>query len=174
MTNKLTNIEKEIKDGLKLKACDKLRNLINQYPNDLSLYDKLANVYFESGFYDAAGKYWILIEPKNENIRSCVDIYKKSVNNSGTKILQDLKFRGNKNELNEYAKKQLESLENDSMERSKYVPCFEKENNKYKIPRKHNQTLKDKIIEKIGLAILISIPILIILGIVKIYEWFAN
>ena len=90
MTNKLTNIEKEIKDGLKLKACDKLRNLINQYPNDLSLYDKLANVYFESGFYDAAGKYWILIEPKNENIRSCVDIYKKSVNNSGTKILQDL------------------------------------------------------------------------------------
>lgn len=174
MTKKLVKIDIEIKLGKKYKACDRLRNLINENPNNLELYDKLASVYFESGFYDAAGKYWILIEPNNENIKKSVDIYKKSVNNSGTKILQDLKFRGNKNELNEYAKSQLEYLEKDSFERSKYVPSFEKENYKYKIPRKNNQTFKDKIFEKIVLAILISIPFLIILGIVKVYEWFVN
>jgi hypothetical protein len=174
MTNKLEKIDIEIKEGKKYKACDRLRNLINENPNNLELYDKLATIYFESGFYDAAGKYWILIEPKNEKIKNCVEIYKKSVNNSGTKILQDLKFGGTKSELNDYAKNQLEELEKDSFERSKYVPNFGKEKTKYEIQKKYNQTLKDKIIEKIGISILIAIPILIILGIVKVYEWIVN
>ena len=174
MTNKLDKIDIEITEGKKFKACDRLRNLINEQPNNLNLYDKLASVYFESGFYDAAGKYWILIEPKNDNIKKCIEIYKKSVNYSGTKILQDLKFSGIKSELDEYAKNQLEELEKDSFKRSKYVPNFGKEKNKYEIPYKHNLKLKYKIIEKIGILILISIPVLIILGILKVYEWIAN
>jgi len=61
--------DEEIESGLKFKAADRLRNLINEYPNDLTLWDKLAELYYESGFLDAAGRYWILFEPNDDRKR---------------------------------------------------------------------------------------------------------
>ena len=102
LTNKLERIEINIKNGLKFRAADRLRNMINQYPNESILWTRLAELYYESGFLASAGKYWILTEPKDEKIKKCVEIYEKSVNYSGTKILQDITFRGEKSKLTEY------------------------------------------------------------------------
>jgi len=98
---------------IKQKAAEKLRILINQYPDDIALRGKLALLYYENGFTDAAGKYWIFTEPSQDHIQKAVEIYRKSVNNSSHKILQDIKFRGDRAQLSAYPKMILEELEKD-------------------------------------------------------------
>ena len=101
LESKLESIENDIQNGLKFKSADRLRNLINQYPNEQKLWNKLAELYYESGFLDAAGRYWILTEPTSERIKQSVEIYEKSVNYSGYQILQEITFRGEKSKLTE-------------------------------------------------------------------------
>jgi len=50
-------IDFEVENGLKFKASDRLRNLIQENPNETQLWNKLAELYYESGFLDSAGKY---------------------------------------------------------------------------------------------------------------------
>jgi len=50
-------IEFEVENRLKFKAYDRLRNLIQENPNETQLWNKLAELYYESGFLDSAGKY---------------------------------------------------------------------------------------------------------------------
>lgn len=64
-----------MKNGLKSKAIGRLKNLINQNHNDIGLRNKLAELYYENGFLDSAGKYWILTEPTENRIRKCVHLY---------------------------------------------------------------------------------------------------
>ncbi len=70
--------------------------MINQFPDDLSLRKKLGQIYYEAGFLDEAGKFWILSKPENNEMKNAVDIYRKSLSNSGNAILKDIVFRGNK------------------------------------------------------------------------------
>lgn len=122
----LNKIEQDIAKGLKLKAVNRLRSLVNDYPNELAIRERLAELYYDSGFLDAAGKYWLLTEtePEDEKIKKCVELYEKSVNQSGTQILNELAFRGDKLRLPQYAQDKLTSLEKDSMLRSNYIPTF--------------------------------------------------
>jgi len=42
-------IDEDVKAGRKKKACDRLRNLINEFPDDISLREKLGRIYYDSG-----------------------------------------------------------------------------------------------------------------------------
>ena len=90
LSKKLERIDRESKNGLKLKSADRLRNLINEHPNEMIIWKKLAELYYDSGFLDAAGRYWVLTEPTDERIQKAQEIYLESVNYSGTKILNDI------------------------------------------------------------------------------------
>ena len=172
LKDKLIKIDYDIQKGLKFKAADRLRNLINQYPNEIQLWNKLAELYYESGFLDAAGKYWILSEPNTQRIKKCVAIYEASVKYSGTKILQDITFRGDKSKLNYYALKKIKELEIDSKNKSDYIPEFsQKLNIQKKKTQEPQRTVIDKIFEKLIMLFIISIPILAIIGLIKVYEW---
>nr|WP_154652529.1 tetratricopeptide repeat protein [Flavobacterium rivuli] len=70
LKDKLFEIDVEINKGLKLRAADRLKNLLGHYPDEPQIRFKLAELYYESGFYDAAGKYWILTEPDEERIKN--------------------------------------------------------------------------------------------------------
>lgn len=172
LKEKLDKIDSEIKNGLKYKATDRLRNLIQENPHEIELWNRLAEIYYESGFLDAAGKYWILTEPTNTRIKKCIDIYEKSVNYSGNQILKELVFRGDKSKLSEFAQNKLSELESDSKQKTKYVPKFNPKTNK----RKNNnsdtkRTFKDRLGEIAFFSILISIGILIIIGFVTVIKW---
>jgi len=172
LKNKLAKIESEIDRGLKFKAADRLRNLMNQYPNETVLWSRLAELYYESGFLDAAGRYWILTEPTDDRIKKCVEIYEKSVNYSGTKILQDITFRGDKNSLSEFALKKLTDLELNSKKKSNYIPTFASKLNKQKQnTEQYESTFKDKLLSFIFAAFLISIPVFAIIGLLKVIQW---
>lgn len=172
LEEKLEKIDSEIQSGLKLKATDRLRNLIQEHPNELDLWNKLAELYYESGFMDAAGKYWILTEPTEKRIKKCVDIYEKSVNYSGHQILHELVYRGDKTKLPEYAQKKMLALEADSKKKVNYVPQFKPKTNTQK---KDNAKQKQSFIDKIGLFIFYSIValigIFIIIGIITALQW---
>jgi hypothetical protein len=132
----------------------------------------LAELYYESGFLASAGKYWILTEPKDERIKKSVEIYEKSVNHSGTKILQDITFRGDKTKLSEYGKNKLKELELDSKKKSNYIPKFKQiTNRKKKNEENEKRTFKDKLAEKLFFGVLIAIVILIIIGFSTVISW---
>jgi hypothetical protein len=172
LKEKLAKIEFDIKNGLKFKAADRLRNMINQYPNETELWNRLAELYYESGFLASAGKYWILTEQKEERIKKSVEIYEKSVNYSGTKILQDITFRGDKTKLSEYGKNKLKELELDSKKKSNYIPKFKQiTNRKKKSQENEKRTFKDKLAEKLFFGVLIAIVILIIIGFSTVISW---
>ncbi len=172
LSQKLAKIDKEIQQGLKMKAADRLRNLINQYPNELIIWEKLAELYYNSGFLDAAGKFWILSEPKKEVIKKCVTLYEKSVNYSGTQILNEIIFRGDKNKLSDYAKNKLSALEKSSKDKSGYVPTFSPKLNK---TQKKNQIYTSSTLEKmipfVLLIALISMLVLAMVGLGIVMNW---
>ncbi|EDM43210.1 hypothetical protein SCB49_12064 [unidentified eubacterium SCB49] len=173
---KLEKIEQDINNGLKLKASDRLRNLMNAYPNEHSLWNKLAELYYESGFLDAAGRYWILNEPTDDRIKKSVKAYTDSVNNSGYQILQEITYRGDKSKLSEYGQKKLLELEIDSSKKAGYVPKFSKKLNRKqrKKATEQNQTFKDRLFSVLIISILILIPILAIIGLITVAGFFFD
>ncbi|MFD1061963.1 DUF6584 family protein [Winogradskyella litorisediminis] len=172
LKEKLEKIDSEIENGLKFKASDRLRNLIQENPNETSLWNKLAELYYESGFLDSAGKYWILTEPTEDRIKKCIEIYEKSVNYSGYQILQEIVFRGDKSKLSEFAQNKLTELEADSKKKADYVPRFSPKNDKRKNKNtQYKRTFKDKLGELTLIGIVSSIVILIIIGFVTVIKW---
>lgn len=172
LVEKMQKIEQEIEGGLKFKSADRLRNLINEYPNKIEIRERLAELYYESGFWDAAGRYWILTEPKETRIKKCVEIYENSVGNSGTQILNEITFRGDKEKLSVYAQKKLTELENDSLKKSNYIPKFFPKLNKLdQKNRQRSQTLRNKVIHFILIIVVIIIPILAIIGCISVIKW---
>lgn len=172
LKEKLEKIDSEVENGLKFKASDRLRNLIQENPNETQLWNKLAELYYESGFLDSAGKYWILTEPTDERIIKCVEIYEKSVNYSGYQILQEITFRGDKLKLSEFAQNKLTKLETDSKKKADYVPKFSPKTNKRKKKNsEYEETFKDKLGKLAFFSILALIGIFIIVGFVTVIKW---
>ena len=172
LIEKLDKIKSEFKNGLRFKATNKLRNLIQENPNEIELWNELAELYYESGFLDAAGKYWILTEPTEEKIKHCVEIYEKSVKNSGYQILQEIVFRGEKSKLSIYAQQKLTELELDSEKKVNYIPKYQPKLNLQKKKNvRQKETFKEKLIKKIFYSILIIVVISIFVGLKTITEW---
>ena len=169
---KLLKIESDLKKGLKYKAADRLRNLINECPDELGLRNNLAELYYYAGFLDQAGKYWIFEESNKPHIKQCVKLYRESVNNSGNQILKDVIFKGSKEDLDDYALRILLELEKDSELKTNSVPRFyRRETKKERASINKQQTLQKKIIEKFVIGFLIAIPVLSIVGLISIIMW---
>lgn len=169
MENLFSRIDQDLKEGKKKKACDRLRNLINQFPDDLSLRIRLGQIYYEAGFLDEAGKFWILSEPENDEMKNAVALYRKSLSNSGNAILKDIVFRGNKALLYEYAMNVYTELEIDSLKKTKHIPDFKpKTREKGNYPKSEAKTsFVNKIFMVVLIVFLISLPIL---GVFKLFE----
>jgi len=169
-TGKLSRIEKDITNGLKYKSADRIRNWINQHPHELDLRKRLGELYYEGGFLDAAGRYWIFIESDNPEVKRCVDIYRQSVKNSGTQILLDLKYRGSKEYLPPYAQGVIEQLEKDSLERSNYVPSF-KPKSKYQPPIATKSIWPDWMVGSFISLIVLLFLVSLVVGLIKVIGW---
>ncbi|WP_051891236.1 DUF6584 family protein [Chryseobacterium sp. JM1] len=167
MENIFYKIEKDLEEGRKKKACDRLRNAINQYPDDLSLREKLGRIYYDAGFLDEAGKFWILSEPKDSEMENAVEIYKSSLSYSGNAILKDIVFRGDKKILSEYVRNVLKDLETDSLKKTNHIPVFKQKYKQGLIDSKSNPSF----LSKVAIFLLIGTVILLpVLGLVKLGE----
>ncbi|WP_294331223.1 DUF6584 family protein [uncultured Chryseobacterium sp.] len=171
MATHFYKIEQDLKTGKKKKACEWLRNLINEYPDDLSLRGKLAQIYYAAGFKDEAGKFWILSEPQNFEMKEAVEIYRSSLSNSGSAILKDIVFRGDKNKLPLYTLNIIKELEADSFKKTKHIPDFKR---KTKTKGSYTEN-KNSFISTIGFYLLVGAVILIpVLGWIKFFELISS
>lgn len=166
---RLQRIELDIANGLKYKAVNKLRVLINEYPNELFLRNTLAQLFYDSGFYDEAGKYWVLSEPVNEEMKFCIDLYQKSVNHSGRVILQDITFRVDVNLLSAYSQNKINALKEDSKKKTNYVPLFNAKENYEK--KSNTIEAKDSIARFLFISTIIGGIIVWIVGLVTTIRW---
>jgi len=118
---KRIDIDFEIEEGFKFKAADRLANMLRANPEDMYLWNMLGELYYDSGFYDAAGKYWLMYPSNEYHIVKCIEIYRESMNHSATRILNDIKFRGDKSKLTNFSREILEELEEESKNEGGYV-----------------------------------------------------
>ena len=170
--DKIDRIDQEIKEGIKGKAIGRLNNLIYTYPDEVRIRIKVAEVYYNAGFLDLAGKYWILSELTDTHVRRCIELYEKSLDNSGRLILEDIKFRGDKNLLSLTAQTKLNELETDSFNKWKYIPKFKLNRaiRKEKTIVKPIDKVRRKILNALILILIISIPIFAIIGIISVFR----
>ncbi len=169
----LHKINQEIELGLKHKASIRLRSMINSDPDNLELRNLLAQMYYDAGFFDAAGKFWLLYATNDYQVIKCTELYESSVNYSGNQILKEIKFRGDKNKLSSFAKEKLEALENDSLLKTGHIPYYQRlnlEGNKLETFSKPTPII-NIFGCLIGLIIIVAIIIIFILGLINAYVW---
>lgn len=165
----IKSIHHDISNGKKLKAIDRLKNLINTYPEKIELRERLAELYYEDDFLDAAGKYWYLSILNEERKVNAVRIYKETVKNSSLQILKDIGYSKSLSHLPEHAQKRLSSLAKDSKMRHGYDPNFGLSEKKQK--SRQGSTFISKIGSKFVGLLALFILFLIILGVLKLLEW---
>ena len=166
--NQIEKSNHEISMGLRLKAVNRLRNLINTCPDNMEARETLAEIYYKSGFYDAAGLYWILTKTDNKDIKSCVAVYEKSVNYSPIQILRDIKYRGDKSGLPDYAMQKLKTLETEAFERSRL-----RESHNFKSNKKMSVTplFKDKLVTLMLSFIVVTMAVVFFVGLATSVFW---
>ena len=170
---KIKSIRDDIDKGLKSKAMNRLQGLINAYPNELEFREELGRLYLSVNWLEKAGLHLLLIEPQNEEEQEAVEVYMKSINNSGHKALVDLKFKGDRKIIPPSALRKIEVLESKSLKETNVIPKF-KHVSPNKIERSNTirETWKSKLELYFVITLLVSIPILIIIGIIQVIKWF--
>ena len=167
LSEKLIKIEKEIEEGFNEKSVRRLKSLINVYPNNINLRNRLAELYYNIGFFESAGKYWILTEPKDLRIENCISLYLKSVNYANGKILKDLKYNGDLQQLPDYSLNKINELylEKDKIDKYSRQLIL---NNHYKSQQNSNSR------NLFFALIVISIILIFFVGVFSIIYWVTN
>lgn len=161
LDQQLDKARTEINRGLKNKAANRLRNVMNTYHDAMAAREMLAKMYYDSGFLDMAGRYWMLTESDETHLRKSIDIYVKSVNYSSEQILNDIKYRGDKSGLTDYARNKLITLENDVKDSKRGNRYTSGKNNK---SSNYKNIFADKVVSILFISIIILLILFIIVG----------
>ena len=114
----------------------------------------------------------LLLNTEDKLVNEAIEIYKTSVNNSGHKILVDLKFKGEKEKIPEYSKNILENLEQKSLKETKSIPKFlHVPPNGFVRGNTIMENWKDKLELILIMTLVATIPILVIIGIIQVVKW---
>lgn len=130
----LQRVQEDIAAGNLGRARDRLHGLVWQYPNDLSLRARLAEVYWQLQFPAMAGCYWYLHEPTTEAMRHAIAEFERSCKGDPLHMLLRLKFRGNPKELPPYARHQLERLQQQCQRKYGKYPIFQAKSKQFTSP----------------------------------------
>lgn len=124
LENKLIKISEDIELGRKQRAADKLRKLVQRHPENMDIWFMTGELYYNAGFLDMAGRYWLIYPSVESYIVDTVEGYKRSVNHSATQMLRDIKFRGDAEKLPLYSKRLLTELEREAYRTTGFVPRY--------------------------------------------------
>jgi hypothetical protein len=105
---------------------------------------------------------------RTNEMDEAVTIYLDSVNKSGWKILNDIQFQGDKDNLNDFAKQHLTEFEEWSKKETGRIPTFRKK--RIGPPRTKQKGTWD-LTAVLVFGGLISVVILTIIGIMTVIRW---
>ncbi len=90
----LKRVEREIEAGELGRARDRLQGLLVTYPADLSLRQRLGEVYWRLQYPEKAGLYWYLLPSKRPEMDIAKAAFERRHRNSPRQMLNELRFRG--------------------------------------------------------------------------------
>ncbi|MCS6830793.1 MAG: hypothetical protein RMM08_01720 [Armatimonadota bacterium] len=157
----LQRVEEDIAAGNLGRARDRLHGLVWQYPDDLSLRCRLAEVYWQLGFPAMAGCYWYLEEPVTPAMQQAHAEFERSCGKDPLCILFRLKFRGNIETLPEYARLRLKGLQEECERKHGRYPVFVAKRREWR----SSGTVHRQNLENLGcLLLLLAVLALAIIG----------
>ena len=119
----LSRVEADLRREDLGKARDRLHTLVYNYPNDLALRTRLAEVYHRLQFPAMAGRYWYLDEQRTPEMETAVAAFERSVGGDPLLMISALKFRGDPyEEIPDYARGRLKTLRQAVQERYDFFP----------------------------------------------------
>ncbi len=118
----LARVENDLTRGDLGKARDRMHGLVAQYPDDISLRAKLAEIYARLHYPQMAGRYWYLEQEKTSAMREACLVFERSCGGDPLPILLALKFRGDPATLTAYPRGRLEDLQRRCLERHGFYP----------------------------------------------------
>lgn len=169
----LERAQSEINSGLKQRASNRLQNVINTYLDAVEARELLAQMYYDSGFLDMAGRFWMLTPPTDDKIKVSIEIYKKSVNYSPLQILIDIKYRGHKTGLTDYARATLLDLEAQAAKKG-YGNPYKPREYKEKSITKNPNWIKEKFEKYFLLSIVFLCISFFLVGFVVCLMWLVS
>ena len=108
----LKKVEEDIRTGDLGKARARLHGLIASYPNNLDLRKQLGDIYWNLHMPAMAGRYWYLVEDKDERMQAARKRFEGEFRNDPYHMLLALKFKGDREAMKgTYADDVLDDLE---------------------------------------------------------------
>jgi len=87
-------VDQFIADGQLGRARDRLHGLHSAQPDNLAIRRRLGKVYSLLGYPEMAGRYWYLEAEKSAEMQAACAEFERSCGGDPLRILQQLKFRG--------------------------------------------------------------------------------
>ena len=168
---KIESVKSDISKGYKTRAINRLQGLINAYPNVLEFREELGKLYEGVDWKEKSGLYYLLTETASDSAKENVNVYLKSINNSGYKALMDLKYKGDKELLPEAVKTTLEDLEQRSIEVSGTFPFYLHKAPNSHVRGQHQTTWRDQLVPIFAITMLLLLIALIFIGLVQVIKW---
>lgn len=170
----LDQIELDIKAGNLGKARDRLHGLIQSYPEDLDLRSRLAEIYWQLQIPEMAGRYWYLIENKDERMTEACSIFEERYKHDPIQMLFAIKFRGDVDAISDsYAGKALVKLHQQAKSKYQWYEDF-RQKGRLKYAQPHKETPKQKVwwkvIKWVLIGLLLLIPIFTVIGIISVIK----
>ena len=163
----LSRVQVDIDRGDLGKARDRLHGLVAQYPNDLSLRARLAEVYANLKYPRMAGRYWYLESDKTPRILEACRAFEESCGHDALHILLAIKYRGDPPALPDENRAILEGLQKRSEAQHGYFPDMRaKGRERWKPGRK--ATRADRVLALLFAAFLIGLVVLAAIGLLTI------
>jgi hypothetical protein len=91
----LARIEHEIANGDLGKARDRLHGLVAGYPDDLTLRERLGDVYWRLQYPAMAGRYWYLVQERSPEMELACQAFERACGGEASHLLRALRFKGN-------------------------------------------------------------------------------
>ena len=115
LNNQFAHIDQEIAQGAHESAKIQLHDLLNENPNNLTIRQKLGDVYWDLEQPEVAGRYWFLIEAETPEMVAATYAFTSACKNEPYEILRRLEFNGEVGELeSEFAKYMLINLKSEA------------------------------------------------------------
>jgi hypothetical protein len=167
----LARIERDLAEGDLGQARDRLHGLIVTYPDDLTLREKLGDVYWRLQYPAMAGRYWYLEEEKSPDmVRACA-AFVGACGNDPVQMLLALKFRGNVAAIrNTFAGRTLQALqERARQERNCTIDFGRRGSEKYNYTRRYRSRGWWLLISSL-VGALVALALMVV-GLVTVLQW---
>ena len=134
----LKRVRADIRRGDLGQARERLHGLLSSYPDNLNLRKRLGEVYWSLQMPAMAGRYWYLVEDKDESMLKACRAFEKTCKKDPARMLMEIKFRSEVTALKDnYARETLTRLTHEAIKNHNWFGYYiERRKNK---PRPMNE-----------------------------------